>query len=87
MTDPNAARRERRRSGQSAVRLPEVVAADPEQFLTLGELRDLVEAADALTLPDDVIVRGEAIPFRMADLGHVGGSVLRRVGLDRRPAK
>jgi hypothetical protein len=79
-----AARRERRRNGQSAVALPSVMAQGPDQMLTLGELRDLVEAADAQLLPDDVVVRGQ-VAMRTADIMNPAGMILMRVGLDRRP--
>ena len=83
--DFREARAERRRRGQSAVAMPSVSAQDPDQFLTLGELRDLVEAADAQLLPDEIVVRGNAIPFRMVDLGNPGGSVMKSLALSVRP--
>lgn len=50
--------------------------------LTLGELRILVNEYAAL-LPDDVIVRGNAVPFKMSDLGNAKGATMRSLSLDR----
>lgn len=50
--------------------------------VTLADLIELVTAAQRADLdPRRVIVRGEAIPFRMADLGADGGSVMRTLTL------
>ena len=54
--------------------------------VTLRDLIELVSTAQRLDLdPDATIVRGEAIAFRMADLGVTGGSVMRTLALAVRP--
>lgn len=54
-----------------------VQANHPDNTLRLSELRDLVEAAQGL--PDDYIVRGSLVPFRIADLGNPDGGSLQRI--------
>jgi len=66
---------------------PELETDDPQGFLTFGELRELVAEGMRADVPDDAVVRGHAIPFRVADLGVRKGSVLRSLALDKRPAK
>jgi len=65
------------------IALPSVHAASDHRTLTLAELRELVDAATALGLPDDAIVRGAAIPFKLADLGNPIGSCITKLGFDR----
>lgn len=62
------------------VNLPSVAAGATHRTVTLGELRDLVAAATGL--PDDLIVRGKAIPFYVPDLGHQLGGRLTNLALD-----
>lgn len=62
--------------------LPGVHASNKRtRTLTLGELRELVEAA--ALLPPETIVRGNAVPFKMSDLGNVKGGCLMSVALDK----
>lgn len=65
------------------IALPSVHAASDHRTLTLAELRELVDAATALGLPDNTIVRGKAIPFKMSDLGNPIGSSMNSLGFDR----
>lgn len=53
----------------------------PRRTLTLADLRALVAAADGLD--DALIVRCQAIPFHMPDLGHSLGGRALRLALDR----
>jgi hypothetical protein len=62
------------------VALPQVRAASEHRTVTLGELRDLVDIAEQL--PDDLIVRGMMIPFKVSDLGHPIGGCIMALGLD-----
>lgn len=57
-------------------------SAGPAGAIRLADLRAIVAAADAAGTPDDTIVRGNAIPFRLVDLGNPRGSVLRTLALD-----
>lgn len=58
-----------------------------QRAVTLADLIELVTAAQRADLdPARVIVRGEAIAFRMADLGVEGGGVMRSLTLDEWPA-
>ncbi|PPG35197.1 hypothetical protein C5E10_06290 [Pseudoclavibacter sp. RFBG4] len=61
--------------------MPRVTAEAKHQTLTLGELRELVEAA-ALH-PPETIVRGGMVPFKRSDLGHPKGACLKTIALDR----
>jgi len=61
--------------------LPRIHAEDAKtRTLTLGELRALVEAA--ALLPDDMILRGNAVPFKMSDLGNQKGGCLMSLAID-----
>lgn len=60
---------------------PRITAESDHKTITLGELRELVEAA--ALLPPDTIVRGNAIPFKMKDLGNTKGGCLQSIALDR----
>lgn len=59
---------------------PSVTATSAHRTVTLGELRELVTAAGSL--PDDMIVRGKAIPFHMPDLFNTTGSRMQTLALD-----
>ena len=62
--------------------LPRVSAADePSRTVTLGDLRALVEMA--APLPDEYIVRGTAIPFKMSDLGNPKGGCMMTLAIDK----
>lgn len=62
--------------------LPRVSAADePSRTVTLGDLRALVEMA--ALLPDEYIVRGTAIPFKMSDLGNPKGGCIMTLAIDK----
>lgn len=67
------------------VPLPFVQAEADHKTVTLGELRALVRLADAQSLPDGLIVRGKAIPFKMSDLGKEGGGCMNSIALDWEP--
>lgn len=56
--------------------------ADPGEPLRLSDLRAIVEAANIAHITDDAIVRAHVIPFRLADLGKIRGSVVRSLALD-----
>jgi hypothetical protein len=60
---------------------PRVTAEAQHGTVTLAELRALVEAA--ALLPPDTIVRGQAIPFKLSDLGNTKGSCMMSIALDR----
>lgn len=61
-------------------RYPSVTADSDHRTVTLAELRDLVFAAEGL--PGETIVRGDAIPFKVSDLGVRKGSCLTSIALD-----
>lgn len=61
------------------VSLPSIRATEDHRTVTLGELRELVEAS--AHLPEYVVVRGNAVPFKMSDLGHPGGACLMSLAL------
>lgn len=67
------------------VPLPKATASSAHRTVTLGELRELVRIADAMNLADDLVVRGNAIPFKLSDLGNKRGGCLMSVALDWRP--
>lgn len=52
----------------------------PSRTVTLGDLRQLVELA--ALLPDEYIVRGNAIPFKFSDLGNPKGGCLMTIAID-----
>lgn len=52
----------------------------PDRTLTLGDLRELVEAA--ALLPDETVVRVTSIPFHMPDLGNPKGGRAMTIALD-----
>lgn len=62
--------------------LPSVDASKTAaRTVTLGDLRDLVEAA--ALLPAEYIVRGNMIPFKMSDLGNRKGGCIMTIAIDR----
>lgn len=63
---------------------PRITASTGGDTLTLGELRELVEAA--ALLPAETLVRGSSVPFKLADLGNTKGGSLQSIALDR-PSK
>lgn len=52
----------------------------PSKTLTLGDLRALVDMA--ALLPDEMIVRGNAVPFKLSDLGNRKGGCLMTIAID-----
>lgn len=52
----------------------------PTRTITLGDLRALVEMA--ALLPDEMIVRGNMIPFKMSDLGNRKGGCIMTIAID-----
>lgn len=61
-------------------RYPSLDADSAHRTVTLGELRELVDAA--ALLPPETIVRGCAIPFKVSDLGNRKGACLMSLALD-----
>lgn len=60
---------------------PRVTAEGPGDTLTLGELRELVDAA--ALLPPETVVRANLVPFKLADLGNTKGGSVQSLALDR----
>lgn len=60
--------------------LPAITASTEHRTLTLGDLRELVRAADGQ--PDELIVRGQTIPFHLPDLTSRIGGRMQRLALD-----
>lgn len=61
--------------------LPRVSAAtEISRTVTLGDLRTLVDMA--ALLPDEYIVRGTMIPFKMSDLGNPNGGSIMTLAID-----
>lgn len=58
-----------------------IASTQPDRTLRLSDLRQLVEIADAMKLPDDSIVRGSAVPFRLTDLGNLDGSSIQKLAV------
>lgn len=52
----------------------------PERTITLGDLRQLLDMA--ALLPDECIVRANAIPFKMSDLGNRKGGRVMTIAID-----
>lgn len=52
----------------------------PSRTITLGDLRTLVDMA--ALLPDEMIVRGNMIPFKMSDLGNRKGGCIMTIAID-----
>lgn len=52
----------------------------PDRTLTLGDLRELVEAA--ALLPDETVVRVTSIPFHLPDLGNRKGGRVMTIAID-----
>lgn len=66
-----------------AINLPSVSADNPHRMITLGDLRALVTAA--ADMPDELVVRGQLIPFKTDDLGNPHGMSLMALSLDMAP--
>lgn len=62
-------------------RYPSVSADAPHGTVTLGELRELVDVATGL--PPETIVRANAIPFKVSDLGNRKGACVASISLDQ----
>ena len=52
----------------------------PRKTITLGDLRELVVLSTLL--PDDCIVRANAIPFHLPDLGNRKGGRVMTIAID-----
>ena len=57
-------------------------SASPRKTITLGDLRELVVLSTLL--PDDCIVRANAIPFHLPDLGNRKGGRVMTIAIDVR---
>ena len=55
-------------------------SSSPRKTITLGDLRELV--ALSTLLPDDCIVRANAIPFHLPDLGNRKGGRVMTIAID-----
>ena len=55
-------------------------SASPRKTITLGDLRELVFLSTLL--PDDCIVRANAIPFHLPDLGNRKGGRVMTIAID-----
>ena len=55
-------------------------SASPRKTITLGDLRELVVLSTLL--PDDCIVRANAIPFHLPDLGNRKGGRVMTIAID-----
>lgn len=53
----------------------------PAKTLTLGDLRALVDMA--ALLPDEYIVRGNSVPFKLSDLGNRKGGCIMTLAIDK----
>lgn len=53
----------------------------PRKTLTLGDLRRLIDMA--ALLPDEMIVRGNAVPFKLSDLGNRRGACMMTLAIDK----
>lgn len=62
------------------VGLPRVRAVADHGLVTLGQLRTLVQVADGMS--DDLVVRGNMVPFKLADLGNPLGGSIQALALD-----
>ena len=67
-------------SGSGPMWTLSVTAEAAHRTVTLGQLREFIVAAAGL--PDDLIVRGKAIPFHVPDLGNPLGCRLMALALD-----
>lgn len=61
--------------------MPHITAESADRTLTLGEMRELVEAA--ALYPPSTIVRGQMIPFFLPDLGNTKGGRIMKLALDK----
>lgn len=55
-------------------------SSTPRKTITLGDLRELVTLATLL--PDECIVRANAIPFHLPDLGNRKGGRVMTIAID-----
>ena len=55
-------------------------SSSPRKAITLGDLRELVVLSTLL--PDDCIVRANAIPFHLPDLGNRKGGRVMTIAID-----
>lgn len=55
-------------------------SSSPKRTITLGDLRELVVLSTLL--PDDCIVRANAIPFHLPDLGNRKGGRVMTIAID-----
>ena len=55
-------------------------STSPRKTITLGDLRELVVLSTLL--PDDCIVRANAIPFHLPDLGNRKGGRVMTIAID-----
>lgn len=55
-------------------------SSSPRKTITLGDLRELVVLSTLL--PDDCIVRANAIPFHLPDLGNRKGGRVMTIAID-----
>lgn len=55
-------------------------SASPRKTITLGDLRELVVLSTLL--PDECIVRANAIPFHLPDLGNRKGGRVMTIAID-----
>jgi hypothetical protein len=55
-------------------------SSTPRKTITLGDLRELVVLSTLL--PDDCIVRANAIPFHLPDLGNWKGGRVMTIAID-----
>lgn len=61
--------------------MPHITAESADRTLTLGELRELVDAA--ALYPPSTIIRGQMIPFHFPDLGNTKGGRIMKLALDK----
>ncbi len=72
------------RRGSVRINFPEVTGVvRGDGVITLGELRQLVDAADDAGLPDDLVVRAQPRPFTL-DMSTQGPLAV-RITFDRKP--
>lgn len=60
---------------------PRITEPEEGDTVTLGQLRELVDAA--ALLPPNTVVRAHLVPFKMADLGNAKGGSVKSIALDR----
>ena len=55
-------------------------SSSPRKTITLGDLRELVVLSTLL--PDECIVRANAVPFHLPDLGNRKGGRVKTIAID-----